>query len=368
MAGIDKFFEKQTERSRIKTEIAVKYFVMWSKIIGRSGKKLNYYDLFSGCGKFKEGKRSTPLQIFDKIEELNLENQVSTFFYEGNKSYYNSLKEEISNHTIYTKLVFEPSIFNKTITSEFTKEIKFPKRSFTFIDPYGYKGLSEELINSVVKNWGCDCLFYISTHGIKRNIRIDNNKDDLIVLFGREGYQTVREELKKKKSFIFQDQLILKTIRNNLTEKEIYFQEFGVEFEKSKLTSHYLVFLSKHHRGFELIKEIMAKVSKVDSKGIPFFLHSSIENSRELPQLDGLSEGMEKLKQKIKRDFSSKKIMVEKIIELCNINHYKYTRTNIKEALIELENSNALMVDKPQNERIRKGKITLGDKRIITFK
>ncbi len=34
--------------------------------------------------------------------------------------------------------------------------------TFFFVDPWGYKGLSLRLINSVLKNWGCDCIFFFN--------------------------------------------------------------------------------------------------------------------------------------------------------------------------------------------------------------
>src|SRR5207248_10024637 len=38
--------------------------------------------------------------------------------------------------------------------------------TFLFVDPFGYKGLSLQLVNSVIKDWGCDCVFFFNYNRI----------------------------------------------------------------------------------------------------------------------------------------------------------------------------------------------------------
>jgi len=44
-----------------------------------------------------------------------------------------------------------------------------------------------------------------------------------------------------------------------------------------------------------------------------------------------------------------------------------YTLKNVKDAIIDLEAKNKASVDTPANKRMRLGKVTLGEKRIVTF-
>ena len=39
-----------------------------------------------------------------------------------------------------------------------------------FVDPWGYKGLSLSLINSVLKNWGCDCIIFFNYNRINMGL------------------------------------------------------------------------------------------------------------------------------------------------------------------------------------------------------
>jgi three-Cys-motif partner protein len=42
--------------------------------------------------------------------------------------------------------------------------------SFSFIDPFGYKGLSLNIIKGVIKDWGCDCVFFFNYNRINAGI------------------------------------------------------------------------------------------------------------------------------------------------------------------------------------------------------
>jgi hypothetical protein len=42
--------------------------------------------------------------------------------------------------------------------------------TFAFIDPYGYKGLSLGLVNAVIKDWACECLFFFNCNRINPGI------------------------------------------------------------------------------------------------------------------------------------------------------------------------------------------------------
>lgn len=63
-----------------------------------------------------------------------------------------------------------------------------------------------------------------------------------------------------------------------------------------------------------------------------------------------------------------KKLKVKDIYEVLNKNKFQYTNENIKNALLELEENDKILVDIPSKKRrIIKGKLTLGEDRIVTF-
>ena len=55
-----------------------------------------------------------------------------------------------------------------------------------FVDPWGYKGLSLRLINSVLKDWACECIFFFNYNRINMGLGNDAVKEHMDALFGEE--------------------------------------------------------------------------------------------------------------------------------------------------------------------------------------
>ena len=63
--------------------------------------------------------------------------------------------------------------------------------TFFFVDPWGYKGLSLRLINSVLKDWGCDCVFFFNYNRINMGLGNDAVEKHMDALFGKERGELV---------------------------------------------------------------------------------------------------------------------------------------------------------------------------------
>src|ERR1700751_4456121 len=65
------------------------------------------------------------------------------------------------------------------------------------VDPWGYKGLSLKLINSVLQNWGCDCVFFFNYNRINMGLNNELVKEHMNALFGRNRAEALRAKLEK---------------------------------------------------------------------------------------------------------------------------------------------------------------------------
>ena len=156
------FFDEQLPGSKIKSAIVSSYFRQWSKIIGKYAEKIGYIDLFCGPGKYDDGSDSTPLLVLKSaIEDEKLKKSLVTIFNDKESENTEKLKNEISELKGVEQLKYYPYVDNKTVGNDVVEEMKKVELipSLIFIDPWGYKGLSLELIASVIKDWGCDCIF-----------------------------------------------------------------------------------------------------------------------------------------------------------------------------------------------------------------
>ena len=163
----DLFFEGSREQSQIKSRIVSKYFWAWAKVIIPTAKKregrIAYIDLFAGPGRYRDGTISTPLLVLEKaITDPDMRRMLVTVFNDKNPDSVSSLEIAINSLPGIEQLAYKPQVRNEEIGTEIVKMFETMRLvpTFFFVDPWGYKGLSLALINSVLKNWGCDCIFF----------------------------------------------------------------------------------------------------------------------------------------------------------------------------------------------------------------
>ena len=166
-----KFFAEQAEQSQVKTAIVTKYFWAWATVMLATQKRYHheqriaYIDLFAGPGRYEDGAKSTPVMILEQaIEDPVRAAALVTIFNDKDPENASTLKEALEELSGYEKLRFEPEIQTEEVGEEIVKmfeEINLIPTLF-FVDPWGYKGLSLRLINSVLKDWGCECIFFFN--------------------------------------------------------------------------------------------------------------------------------------------------------------------------------------------------------------
>ena len=164
------FFETSKEQSKVKAAIVSKYFEAWANVImsvqdrdkSNREKRIVYLDLFAGPGRYDDGTRSTPLIILEKaIANQKLRERLVTIFNDRDEDNTKALQEAVKQLAGVETLRHQPQVFNKEVGSEIVQMFEQKKLLPTlfFVDPWGYKGLSLKLIDSALKDWGCDCVF-----------------------------------------------------------------------------------------------------------------------------------------------------------------------------------------------------------------
>jgi three-Cys-motif partner protein len=169
------FFEERTEASQVKAQIVDKYFRAWANIVApraRDG-KIAYIDLFAGPGRYRDGSASVPLMVLENaIADPNLRDKLVSIFNDKDENNTQTLEEEINSLEDIETLKYKPQVLNHEVGTEiaesFEKSGLIP--TLFFVDPWGYKGLSLRLINSVLKNWGCDCIIFFNYNRINMGL------------------------------------------------------------------------------------------------------------------------------------------------------------------------------------------------------
>jgi len=366
------FFQESKEHSQIKARIVEKYFWAWAHVIMPTAKKkdkrLAYIDLFAGPGRYSDGTLSTPLLVIQKaIEDPDMRLMLVTVFNDKDPANASALAKAISELPGIDQLKYRPQIKTEEVGDRIVKmfEAMHLIPTFFFVDPWGYKGLSLGLINSVLKDWGCDCIFFFNYNRINMGLHNDYVREHMNVLFGETRAEILRERLEGLSPSDREALIVEELCQAIKIMGGKYVLPFTFKNADGTRTTHHLIFVSKHHRGYEIMKEIMAKESSEHLQGVPSFEYSPVSSI--FPLLFDLTTPLSDLEGMLLTEFAGQTLSMQEIYMRHNVGR-PYIRANYKSALRSLECSNQITTKPPAHLRPkRKGEVTFGDDVRVSF-
>jgi len=371
------FFQEQREQSLIKARIVSKYFSAWASVILATVKKqsfreqkMAYIDLFAGPGRYDDQSKSTPLLVLETIiSNPELCSRMVTYFNDKDKANIESLKQEISKLHGIDRLKYPPVFYNDEVGDEFTnffaKSHLVP--TFFFVDPWGYKGLSLDLVSSIIKDWGCDCVFFFNYNRINMGINNDAIKPHLMSLFGENGLNSLREKIEKVDSPREREILLVEELCNTLKNNGSRFVlPFRFKNNDGTRTSHHLIFISKGFRGYEIMKEIMYKESSDITGNVASFEYNPRDiHYKQGSLFDLLSRPLDDLQGMLLQEYTGQTIDFKKLYEEHSVDK-PYIKKNYKDVLRLLFDKGVISARNPENNKPPK-KGTFSDEMRITF-
>lgn len=369
----NKFFDESLEQSRIKAEIVRKYFWAWAKIIMPSVKKsatprIAYIDLFAGPGRYKDQTKSTPILVLETaIADPEMRQMLVTMFNDANTDNTRSLEQSITELPGIDLLKYRPVIQNNEVGENIVKlfeQVNLVPTIF-FVDPWGYKGLSLRLINSVLKDWGCDCIFFFNYNRISMGLSNEKVEYHMNALFGEDRTAQIRPRLAGLSPHE-RELMIVNEIAQALRDMGgRYVLPFRFRNEAGNRTSHHLIFVSKHFKGYHVMKGVMAKHSSEEHEGVATFEYN--EASRKQPLLYLFRpRPISELKQALVETFSGETVSFDEIYETHSIDT-PYTDKNYREALRQLEDEGMISVTDTRLLKRKRRKGTFAEGVKVTF-
>lgn len=335
-----------------------------SKAIGA----VAYVDLFAGPGRYDDGSKSTPIMVLEKaVADPDLSQCLIACFNDKDEDNVGSLKEAISAVPGIEKLKHYPQV----ICSEMDGDIDsvFPSGSempmFSFIDPFGYKGLSLGVIDAVLKDWGCDCVFFFNYGRINAGLNNNMVRKRMDALFGSHRVSSMRIAMKGM-SPTQREAFILEQLAEALGEKGARFMlPFRFKRVDGSRTSHLLIFVSKHQLGYTIMKDIMARESSSETDGVSSFEYSPADASN--PILFALNARIEDLGEGLLNKFAGRTMSAKAVFNEDHVGK-PFIEKNYKKVLGDLEMAGKIVADpSAENRPMRKGERTFGDKTMVTF-
>ena len=281
----DNFFCNSLEQSKIKSDIVSKYFSAWYSILSNNSSKLNYIDLFSGPGIYEDGTESTPIKILKHYKNISKPDvKVVFLFNDKDKNNIENLKTYIQTNIVPIlpydntySFYFNNTEVDDSLSESFSKLKLNP--SLVFIDPFGYKGVTEKLITSLTKDWGSDCFLFFNMNRIITSIQNPKVINHMKLMFGENEYNEICDYLNNNNCD--KETLIIDRYSNMLKTNGVpYILPFRFQFPDKNKTSHYLIFMSKHKKGFKICKDIMGKESSNEGNCVPSFEYCPQLNSQ----------------------------------------------------------------------------------------
>ena len=328
------FFDESREQSRIKSRIVAKYFWAWAIVIISAAKgrenRIAYMDLFAGPGRYSDGTPSTPVIVLKQaMDDADLRKMLVTVFNDKDDTNANSLLETINAIPGIETLKYKPEVENEEVGERIVQRFQQMKLipTLLFVDPWGYKGLSLGLINSVLQNWGCDCVFFFNYNRINPGLNNDAVREHMNDLFGEHRADAIREKLSGLRPDERED-LIIEELSRALKELgATYVLPFTFKNEQGTRTTHHLIFATKNFKGYEIMKEIMARESSEHEQGVPSFEYSPA--SKKFPLLFALSRPLDDLEGSLLVDFAGQKLAMEVVYTRHSVGK-PYVKTNYK--------------------------------------
>lgn len=362
----EQFFEVQREQSSVKSRIVSHYFSQWAQIIigslsrteakyGYPMGKICYMDLFAGPGEYQSGSKSTPLLVLEESSKHeNTQARIQIIFNDGDRNHAQSLSRLINEFEGVEQFANRPVVRNVEVDDELVTKLADYNHvpTLLFLDPFGYKGLSLDLINAVLKDWGCDCIFFFNY--LRINMGVDNPILDTPVaaVFGESDSVRLREKLGPlapwEREVMIVEELSQK-LKNAGTENNPRFVlPFRFRNETGSRTSHYLIFVSKHFRGYDLMKGIMAKESSELGKGVPSFEFNPATNRQQL--LFSLNTSFQDLERMLLDDFAGCTAKFDEIYENHSVDK-PFMREHYREVLWDLYDKEIISADPPPKRK-----------------
>ena len=364
------FYRLRQDQSRVKSYIVSKYFVAWARVmLGRrrmanrfqTNKNIHYIEAYCGPGTYEDGTQSTPLMVLQAaIGEPRIAQHLVTHFIDHNESYCSRLEEAIASLPGVDGLAYPPRIVCHDIDAQLARTLRQHTMvpTLLFADPWGYKGLSMGLFDAVLKDFGSECVFFFNYNRINAAVTNPMVTAHINGLFGQDTADHLRESLPSLSPYGREEEVMRCLDRAFQASSRKLVLTFCFRKEEYAGTSHYLVFATKHFRGYDIMKSIMAMYSSSEAQGVSTFMYDPTD--RRSRRLLEVGQPLEDLRHSLLSDHEAQTISFDELYRQHSVGR-PYVRRNYKQALYELFEEGAVKVSRPP----RKG--TFADTIEVTF-
>jgi three-Cys-motif partner protein len=365
-----KFFAEQTAHSRVKADIVYKYVLAWAAIVLNTRYNCTgtaaYVDLFSGPGSYDDGARSTPLLIAEAVlKKPQLVQGLQMLFNDINPSLTNSLRQEIGGLPDVMTLRHAPrySSLPTTIGLIDSLGLSLDVPQFYFLDQFGWADITPDLVRRIFKNRKCDCAFFLRTPRVIAAVSNPNSREAMVTLFSEAGLESLKRSFHDRPRE--KEIVVLEHLKEAMRLAGApYFQPFPFRLGDGNSPKQHLIYLGKHSKGLEVMKDVMDRSSTMHHDGVPQMGYT------EGPVQHGLfnPDPIPGLQSELLTFFAGRTATVGEIFEEHHVTNECFLLRNYQEALRRLEAAACVKTTPRFFERpTRNGIVTMSELVTVTF-
>jgi three-Cys-motif partner protein len=356
-AGVSEngFFTKARPASRVKARIVAKYLPAWANVMDSHARKMCYIDLFAGPGRYEDGTPSTPLLVLSEaISDHSLCEKLQVILNDADEANVAALRQAILGIEGVKDLKHEPQVSCSEVNEEVAKQFHEVRivPSLIFIDPFGYKGVTLDLIQSVLKDWGCDCIVFFNYKRVNMGLNRPVVRKHIDGLFGVQRALRLRRQVPGMNPRQREQTLMSEFAEALAAIGGQHVLAFRFRDEAGLRTSHHLVFVTKHPLGFDIMKNIMAKESTAHHFGsVPFEYDPTMLNQAAFFREREVAAGLDEM---LLDSFAGLKLGIDKIYREHNVGT-PYVRSDYVKVLDALANHGRIETLRMNGKKRRPG-------------
>jgi three-Cys-motif partner protein len=370
------FFDFPKDHSKVKSQIVVKYVQSWARILSDFLRKQKpepdvvYVDLFSGPGLYVDGTASTPMLLLKSAaEDPKLQTALRTYFNDSDWTCIDKLRDAIADLPTIGSLKYPPELSKEQVSVALLDRLKVPTGipALYFLDQFGYKHVTLAMIRTLMSRRWTECIFFFNYRRVIAAIDNPAMADNMKGLFGtQDRIGALKLALLASATPVEREQTVLIHLIMALQDAGAkHVLPFAFKVEDGQRSTHHLIFLTRHDKGYELMKGIMAREGTQTSDGIPglsFVQRQSPENLSLFPT-DPIAE----LADELCRKFLGRTLTVDQLF-LEHSPGTNFLPIHYRDACLRLE-SRGQIVGSPSagNRPTIKGVKTMAKNTRVTF-
>jgi three-Cys-motif partner protein len=328
-------------------------------------------DLFCGPGAYNDGTDSTPLLVIDRaLENPTLLPKLTLLFNDKEPDHVAALAQRLSAKSGIDRFIQAPRVTRVDMVDERALRGLLDSLpvcpTFYFVDPFGYKGLTRSLLQRLMSGEGAECLFFFNYRRINAALNNPLLGHYVDSFFGHDAAERLRRLVDGLDPGL-RERLVMDVVQDLVQSAgalvPLTFRICSADCDR---TSHYLVFATKHFKGYSTMREVMAKECVFLGQDVPLYEYDpkpEEDDSQLRLWEDPKPDPFEPLRSGLLERFGGRTYTVERIFELHSIGT-PFIMRHYKAVLRSFEAQGLVSIDPPADQR---PKNTLRDTAVVTF-